>query len=108
MRQYIFEQERSGRDTKRKERLSRVLEEEHCQYVKAGGSPRAFLKLVAASLCQAFLDSRDKIDEEDVIKVIDNVLRHRIHMDVHARMAGISPEDVIHKVCERILSPDNR
>ena len=85
-----------------------MLNEEHCQYVKAGGSPRAFLKLISAVLAESFCMGdfleQGVVSNEVIIRVVDNIMRHRIHMDVHARLAGVTPEDVVHKVCEIILS----
>ena len=81
----------------------KLLSSRHCKFVQAGASPRGFLKLLPASLCQAFLAGRDQIEDEDIRSVVHSVLRHRIHMDVHARLEGISPTEVIDTVADCVL-----
>jgi hypothetical protein len=92
-------------DGRRRQRLLRILEQPHCQYVMAGASPRGFLKLIPAVLCHSMIRGRVEICREDILAAAASVLRHRIHMDVHARLAGVSSEDVIHSVCQILLEP---
>ncbi len=80
-----------------------LMASRHCKYVQAGASPRGFLKLLPASLCQAFLAGRDQIEDEDIRSVVHAVLRHRIHMDVHARLEGVTPTEVIDTVTDCVL-----
>lgn len=88
----------------RADRLRGILDQQHCQYVKSGASPRGFLKLLPAVLCHAMFRQSGTPEAEDVLATIYNVLRHRIHMDVHARLAGVSTEQVIQNVCQNILN----
>jgi MoxR-like ATPase len=108
MRQYINNLQGTDGEAARAEGFRRILEQKHCRYVKAGASPRGFLKLVPATLAYALIERHDEVQEADVIAVLSNTLRHRIHMDVHARLAGMNAEEVIHKVSEIILAPGDR
>lgn len=87
----------------RKKRLREIWDAEHCQYVKAGASPRGFLKLPAVAACRALIKGQPILDDTDIKEVVHDVLRHRIHMDVHARLAGVTAEDVINNVCEILM-----
>ncbi len=105
MRGYVYgdDGQRAGLPIDNRDKLASVFEQEHTQYVKSGGSPRGFLKLLSATLCHALLSGHSEPDDVDIATVVGDVLRHRVHMDVHARLAGMTSEDVVHKVCEILL-----
>jgi MoxR-like ATPase len=86
-----------------KNKLLSILECDHCQYVLAGASPRGFFKLLAAALCEAFIRGQDFVEHEHIRAVVHAVLRHRVHMDVHARLENIESVDVLDAVCDKIL-----
>jgi MoxR-like ATPase len=105
MRAFIANPPDSVGDPGRKNALREILQQNHCRYVKAGASPRGFLKLIPAVLCHSFVHGDpSSVHERDIRGVIDNTLRHRVHMDVHARLGGVTAEDVIQKVCQIRLS----
>jgi MoxR-like ATPase len=86
-----------------KNKLLSILECNHCQYVLAGASPRGFFKLLAAALCEAFVRGQDFMEDEHIRAVVHAVLRHRVHMDVHARLENIESVDVVDAVCDKLL-----
>jgi len=88
----------------RAEKLRRIREQQLCQYVRSGASPRGFLKLIPAALCHAMFRDSGAVEHEDILATVYNVLRHRIHMDVHARLAGVTTEQVIQSVCHNIMN----
>lgn len=90
-------------DKTRSDRMRKVMGQEHCQYVRAGASPRAFLKMIPAALCHSLFRDNGEVNNEDIRAVAVNVLRHRIHMDVHARLAGVSSEQVVQNICQVML-----
>ncbi len=105
MRSYIASLKDQDPEDRRKAKLREILQQSHCRYVKAGASPRGFLKLIPAVLCHSLVHGDPPhLNEGDIRAVIDNVLRHRVHMDVHARLGGVTAEDVIQRVCQIILS----
>lgn len=63
--------------------------------VRLGASPRASIALMKASCAWAFLDGRDYVIPEDVIKLMPYVLRHRIALQPKALIAGENLEQLI-------------
>jgi len=88
----------------KRDNLLAILRCRHCQYVLAGASPRGFFKLLAAALCEAFIRGQDLVEDKQISVVVHAVLRHRVHMDVHARLENIDPVDVLDAVCDRVLN----
>jgi MoxR-like ATPase len=87
----------------RADKLRRIRDQQVSQYVKSGASPRGFLKLLPAVLCHAMFRETGTVENEDILATVYNVLRHRIHLDVHARLAGVNTEQIIQNVCQHIL-----
>jgi MoxR-like ATPase len=90
----------------RGEALNTVRHSPHCKYVKAGASPRGFLKLAKAALAEAFLDPTNDgrvLADRHIWRNAYDVLRHRVHMDVQARIEQRDSTDVIRVACESVL-----
>ena len=72
------------------------------QFISFGASPRASLNLTQASKALALTNGRDYIKEEDVKKVIFDVLRHRITLSYEGMMAketvGSSLTSILSKI----------
>jgi MoxR-like ATPase len=70
-----------------------------------GGSPRASLAIVNAAKALAAIKGRDFVTPEDIIHVATPVLRHRIMLTPDKEMEGLSPDDVIAQIIQKIEVP---
>lgn len=70
-----------------------------------GASVRASLDLLRASKAYAFLKGKDYIAPSDVALCIKDVLRHRIVLSYEAQAKGISPDEVITSIMQRVDVP---
>ena len=70
-----------------------------------GGSPRASLAIVNAAKAVAALRGRDFITPDDIIYVAAPVLRHRIMLTPDKEMEGLSPDEVIAQIVQKIEIP---
>jgi MoxR-like ATPase len=70
-----------------------------------GGSPRASLAIVNAAKAIAAINSRDFITPEDIIRVTPSVLRHRIMLTPEKEMEGITPDEVVAQIFQKIEIP---
>ena len=70
-----------------------------------GGSPRASLAIVNAAKAVAAIKGRDFITPDDIIYVASPVLRHRIMFTPDKEMEGVSPDEVIAQIVQKIEIP---
>jgi len=70
--------------------------------LKQGASPRASIAIMKASCAWAFIEGRDYVIPDDVIKLLPRVLRHRVILHPKAVISGMSPELVIENVLKQI------
>jgi MoxR-like ATPase len=70
-----------------------------------GGSPRASLAIVNAAKAVAAIKGRDFITPDDIIYVASPVLRHRIMLTPDKEMEGLSPDEVIAQIVQKIEIP---
>ena len=70
-----------------------------------GGSPRASLAIINAAKATAAIKGRDFVTPEDIIYVAAPVLRHRIMLTPDKEMEGVSPDDVIAQIIQKIEIP---
>ncbi|TWI99833.1 MoxR-like ATPase [Mucilaginibacter frigoritolerans] len=70
-----------------------------------GGSPRASLAIVNASKAIAAIKGRDFVTPDDIIHVAAPVLRHRIMLTPDKEMEGVTPDDVIAQLVQKIEIP---
>ncbi|MDD5129093.1 MAG: MoxR family ATPase [Candidatus Omnitrophica bacterium] len=70
--------------------------------VKQGASPRASIAIMKASCAWAFMEGRDYVIPDDVIKLLPPVLKHRIILHPKAVIAGMTPELVIDGILKQI------
>jgi MoxR-like ATPase len=76
------------------------------KYVSFGASPRASINLVEGARALAFLRGRTYALPEDVTDLVPDVFRHRIVLTYEALAEGIMPDQLIHRIMERIAAPD--
>lgn len=70
-----------------------------------GASPRASIALLSGSKALAALRGRDFITPDDIQELAYPVLRHRIMLTPEREMEGITPDDVIRLILEKIEVP---
>jgi MoxR-like ATPase len=75
---------------------------EEAYYMQFGASPRASINLNLASKAMAFFNQRDYVLPEDIKEVAKDVLNHRIILNYEAEADGISTEQIIDKLLQKI------
>ena len=70
-----------------------------------GASPRASIAMLRTSKAYAALQGRDFITPEDIKSMAIPILRHRILLSPEKEMEGVSTDDVIQQVIEKIEVP---
>jgi len=70
-----------------------------------GASPRASISILNASKAYALLSGRDFVSPEDIKKVAFPVLRHRIVLSPEKEMEGVSADDVVKLLINKIEVP---
>jgi MoxR-like ATPase len=75
------------------------------RHLTYGVSPRASIHLVEGARALAFLRGRDYALPEDVLDLAADVLRHRLVLSYEALAEGITADDVIDKLIEKVRPP---
>lgn len=95
-----------------KEYIVRIVEmtrakkgSEILKYVDWGASPRASIGLFIASKAQALLNGRNYVKPQDVKDVAHEVLRHRIILKYVAQAEGITSDDIITRILNKVEIP---
>ena len=70
-----------------------------------GASPRASINLARAARAQAFLRRRGYVVPEDVRAVAREVLRHRLGLTYEAEAEGVSADEVVTRLVDRVEVP---
>ncbi|MGZ3873740.1 MAG: AAA family ATPase [Mucilaginibacter sp.] len=70
-----------------------------------GGSPRASLAIVNAAKALAAIKGRDFVTPDDITQIAAPVLRHRIMLTPDKEMEGVSPDDVVAQIIQKIEVP---
>lgn len=70
--------------------------------IALGVSPRGSIALLKMAKAMALMRGGDYVVPEDVLSVIDDVWRHRIHLNAKARAEGLDVSDAIVEITERI------
>ncbi len=74
-------------------------------YVEFGASPRATQALARAARASAFLDGRAYAGPEDVKSLAPDVLRHRLALSYEAEAEGVTAEQVVARLLDRVPLP---
>lgn len=75
------------------------------EYVSWGAGLRASQNLALASKSAAASEGREVVQFEDVKKVIEPVLRHRIGLSFRAEVDRVTIEDVIRRIVTAVPQP---
>jgi len=70
--------------------------------IEYGASPRASIGLILASKAKALIDGRAFVSEKDINAMAYPVLRHRIILNFEAERKGMSTDDAIKKLIEKV------
>lgn len=70
-----------------------------------GGSPRASLSIINGAKALAAMKGRDFVTPEDIIWIAPAVLRHRIMLTPDKEMEGVTPDDVVAQIIQKIEIP---
>ncbi len=73
--------------------------------IQVGASPRASIALSGASRAHAFLDGRGYALPEDVKAIAADVLRHRILPTYEAEADGVTAEQIVRRILEKVEMP---
>lgn len=70
-----------------------------------GGSPRASLAIINSAKALAAMRGRDFVTPEDIIAITPAVLRHRILLTPEKEMEGITPDEVVARIIQKMEIP---
>ncbi len=73
--------------------------------IEFGASPRATIALAQASRAHAFLRGRGFVTPDDVKAIAPDVLRHRVLTTFEAEADGVTGDDVVGRVLDRVPVP---
>lgn len=70
-----------------------------------GASPRASLAIVNSAKALAAMNGRDFVTPEDILRAVNPVLRHRIMLTPDKEMEGITADEVLNQIVQKIEVP---
>jgi MoxR-like ATPase len=73
--------------------------------IRCGASPRGTINLALAAKAQAFLHGRNYVTPQDIKDLAPDILRHRILLSYEAEAEGVTSEDVIKTLLDKIPVP---
>ncbi|ELZ87758.1 methanol dehydrogenase regulatory protein [Haloferax elongans ATCC BAA-1513] len=73
--------------------------------VRVGVSPRGTQRLFEASRARAVIEGREFVTPDDVKRVAQSVLAHRLVLSADARVEDVQKSDVVADVLERVVVP---
>jgi MoxR-like ATPase len=86
--------------------VARIIHEtRNSKSLYLGGSPRASLAIINAAKAIAAMNARDFVTPDDIIYVTPAVLRHRIMLSPDKEMEGITPDEVVHQIIQKLEIP---
>jgi MoxR-like ATPase len=75
------------------------------RYILYGASPRASIYLIYTARALALLRGRTYALPQDVLDMTLDVLRHRLVLSYEAMSDGVSGDDLLHRILDRIPVP---
>jgi MoxR-like ATPase len=72
-------------------------------WIRYGVSPRATINLALAAKTMAIMEGRDYVNAADLRSLYPDVLRHRVGLSYRAAGKGISVEEVIEAIVEKVV-----
>ena len=80
-------------------------DDQAAQWLARGASPRATLALAHAARARAYLHERDFVEPGDIMDLAYHVLNHRIALSFAARADGVTRQQVIARLIEKVPAP---
>ena len=74
-------------------------------WIQHGASPRASMALDRCARAYAWLDGRDYVVPEDIQLIAPDVLRHRVILSFEAEAEGMTADDCIDEILQRVAVP---
>ncbi len=74
-------------------------------WVEWGASPRATIALDRCSRAMAWLEGRDHVVPDDIVRLAPDILRHRIVLTYEAEAEGMSADDLVAAILSRVPLP---
>jgi MoxR-like ATPase len=75
------------------------------RWVRWGAGPRAGQALILGAKAHALLAGRFHVSPDDVRRVALPVLRHRVLVNFHAEAEGVTADDVVARLLDRVAPP---
>jgi len=75
------------------------------RWIQFPASPRASIALDRCARAHAWLAGRDFVSPEDIQAIAPDVLRHRVLLSFEAEAAGVTSDDVITELLQRVAVP---
>src|SRR5437899_12349397 len=75
------------------------------KYLTYRASPRASLHPIQCARALAFLRGRDYALPEDVVDLVPDVLRHRLVLSYEALAEGLTPDELIKRLMQKVRPP---
>ncbi|MBT5489312.1 MAG: MoxR family ATPase [Halieaceae bacterium] len=79
-----------------------LYDAELADWLEYGASPRATIALDRCARANAWIEGRDYVSPDDVQKVVFDCLRHRLIVSFEAEAAGVTSDQIIGRLIERI------
>ena len=79
-----------------------LYDAELADWLEYGASPRATIALDRCARANAWIEGRDYVSPDDVQKVVFDCLRHRLIVSFEAEAAGVTSDQIIERLIERI------
>ncbi|MBQ9765298.1 MAG: MoxR family ATPase [Lachnospiraceae bacterium] len=73
--------------------------------ISLGLSPRATMAMIRAAQASAYIDGRDYVIPDDIIKIMIPVAAHRLVLSVEARVAKQKPEEILASIKKTVKMP---
>ena len=73
--------------------------------IRCGASPRGTINLALAAKANAFLAGRDYVNPNDVKVLAPDILRHRILLSYEAEAEGVTTEDIVAALLDKVPVP---
>ncbi len=75
------------------------------RYIKYGASPRASINLMLVAKAYAFMQGRGFVVPQDIKTMAPDVLRHRVLLSFEAEAEGLSADEVVKRILDRVEVP---
>lgn len=75
------------------------------EYVKLGLSPRGAIAIMHMAKAGAYMEGRDYITPQDVVKVFYDAARHRVMLNSKAQLNNLTKEDILKEIIEATDTP---